>query len=174
MMSQDFQVGAHLRDDRTWYGHDGTYMGDGWVMQYGGGNLSEKGRSRIDFVPLADFGKSGRVTVVEHENQDFEETARRALWLYRHPPPMPYDLIGHNCEHIARWCATGNFNSEQVNGVLVLSTAVGGFLYLPEQASSEWPAVVGILLLLFSGFIVWVSQWGTRRFRQHIALNWPG
>lgn len=109
-MSHDFQPGAQLRDDRTWYGHDGIYMGNGWVMQFGGGGLAEKARSRIHYAPLAEFTKSGRVTVVEHRDQDHAETMRRTSWLIENPPPMPYHLIGHNCEHIARWCATGTIH----------------------------------------------------------------
>src|SRR5271163_2394168 len=61
-MPDDPQAGTHLRDERTFYGHDGTYMGNGWVMQFGGGGLSQKPRSRIDFVPLKEFRKSGHVS----------------------------------------------------------------------------------------------------------------
>jgi len=178
LMSHDFQPGAHLRDERTWYGHDGVYLGphggDDWVMQFGGGGLSEKARSRIDYVPLAEFQKSGRVTVVEHEGQDFEATLRRAAWLIENPPPMPYHLIGHNCEHIARWCAMGNFSSRQVEGLLGLNLGVGAFFTLVEQPGGAWRLVVGLVSLFLSLFMMWLSDRGARRFREHIEQNWPG
>jgi hypothetical protein len=47
------------------------------------------------------------VNVVHHDDHDPALAMRRAKWLVSCPPPRPYHGIGFNCEHVARWCATG-------------------------------------------------------------------
>jgi hypothetical protein len=46
-----------------------------------------------------------------------EQVVDRAEWLLHNQPP-PYQLGYRNCESIAVWCATGDFESFQVKAFM--------------------------------------------------------
>jgi hypothetical protein len=119
-----FKPGDHLRVRRRLYYHHGIYVGDGRVVQFGGG-AGNKRHNRIEEVLFATFASGGRVELVDQA---------RLTWigLWRLPPPFPpdqivararclvahnadaaYNLIGRNCETVALWCACGMGESLQ-------------------------------------------------------------
>jgi hypothetical protein len=76
---------------------------------------------------LAEFRDSDPVEEVTHPvtwmGQTYspslpaEQVIDRARWILHNQPP-PYQLGYRNCESIALWCATGDFESFQVKGFL--------------------------------------------------------
>jgi hypothetical protein len=104
-----FQPGDHLRDHRRRvcvpYTHHAIKVHDGQVIEFGG-STADKGAMGIRPAPYEGFAL-GQVDVVPHDDHDPELAVRRAEWLVSCPPPRRYNGIGFNCEHVARWCATG-------------------------------------------------------------------
>jgi Lecithin retinol acyltransferase len=119
-----FKPADHLRVRRRLYYYHGIYVGDGRVVQFGGG-AGNKRHNRIEEVQFATFASGGRVELVDQA---------RLTWigLWRLPPPFPpdqivararclvahdadaaYNLIGRNCETVALWCACGMGESLQ-------------------------------------------------------------
>ena len=87
---------------------------------------------------------------------------------------MPYDLFGHNCEHIARWCAIGNFDSHQVTIGFVLSTVGGVIATLAEGPIGFWRTLAAVLLTLISFVMFRASDRGLRAFKEHVEANGLG
>jgi hypothetical protein len=81
-----------------------------------------------------------------------------------------YHLFGYNCEHVARWCATGRIESSQAKGALVANSLMGGVLLFAEHPTG-W--LVGLIQLLIGLFVAWVSRGPTRQLERHIRENWP-
>jgi hypothetical protein len=153
------------------YTHHGIYFGDGWAVQFGGG-IKDKPRASVHLARLDDFAKRGEVKVVPHEGLDRRASLQRALWLLENPPPVEYHLFGHNCEHVARWCATGRIESHQAQDAFVYNSFTGGGLV----AFVEHPhgVFVGLLLLILGVFVAWLSRGPTSRFERYIGDNYPG
>jgi hypothetical protein len=92
------KAGDHLRVSRRLYYHHGIYVGDGRVVQFGGG-AGNKRRHRIEEVSFAAFASKGRVELVDQA---------RLTWigLWPLPPPLPPDqivararcLVAHNAD----------------------------------------------------------------------------
>jgi len=102
-----FEPGDHTRVGRRGYFHHGIHVGDDQVVQFGGG-VFDKQNANIDRVSFETFANGGAVSIVPHEeDHDTGMTVRRATWLLQNPPPRSYNLVGFNCEHVARWCASG-------------------------------------------------------------------
>lgn len=116
------EPGDELRVDRGFYHHHGCYVGDGVVVQFGG-RIKDKPHASIHYTSVADFAKGAQVKVVEHDELDRPAAVQRALWLVENPPPTTYHLFGYNCEHVARWCATGKIESSQAKGALTINSA---------------------------------------------------
>lgn len=164
-----FQPGDELRVDRGLYGHHGMYVGNDWVVQFGG-RIKDKPHASIHCVPLAEFVKAGQPKVVKHEELDRAEAVRRTLWLLENPPPMQYHVFGYNCEHVARWCATGRIECNQARSAFTLNMLFGGGLLLLEHPVG-W--MLGLLQLIAGLFLAWLSRAPTRRFERHIRGNFP-
>jgi hypothetical protein len=165
------QPGDELCADRGLYKHHGFYIGNNAVVQLGG-RVKDKPRASVHHVSYAEFAKDDRVQVVEHEHLDRAGAVRRALWLLDNPPPMSYHLFGYNCEHVARWCATGKIQSRQARDALTVNSLIGGGLFVFVEQPHGW--LVGLVQLIFGLFLAWLSRGSTRRFEQHIRDNWPG
>ncbi len=98
-------------------------MGDSEVIEFAGGNLFNNADTQIRKVSLASFTQGGSVEEVSHPIRWLgltyspmlppEQVVDRAEWLLDNQPP-PYHLGYRNCESIAIWCATGDFESFQV------------------------------------------------------------
>jgi hypothetical protein len=82
-----------------------------------------------------------------------------------------YNLFGYNCEHVARWCATGRFESRQVDGALALNSVggVGVAIFIDHPNS----VIVSVIMLLLSVLFGWVSRSQMRGFQRHIEESFP-
>jgi hypothetical protein len=118
-MTGRFQLGDHLHVRRPLrYNHHGIYVSDDRVIQFGGGiYLRDKHQAAIDAVSLEVFEKNGTAKVVRHGRSSWftgyhppaDEPWRiigRAEFVLKLQPRLPYNLIGHNCEHVANMCAS--------------------------------------------------------------------
>jgi hypothetical protein len=128
-----FELGTHIRVQRqskvggvetgVRYWHHGIVVGNSHVVDFGGGDLLHKGATRVRRVTLDAFRDGCEARVVNHPITHSritysaplppEEVVDRALWLCANQPPA-YQLGYRNCESIAIWCATGDFESFQV------------------------------------------------------------
>jgi hypothetical protein len=166
------QPGDELRVDRGIYHHHALYVGDGVVVQFGG-RIKDKLHASIHYASVTDFRKGARVKVVEHDELDRVAAVRRAQWLVNNPPPTTYNLLGYNCEHVARWCATGNIECRQAKDAFTMNSFMGTglFVYFYEHPT-RW--IIGALQLLIGLLLLWLSNGPTPKFEQHISANWPG
>jgi hypothetical protein len=172
---QAIEQGHVVRVHRGAYDHYGVYVGQELVLQLGAAEL-KKAAASIHYAPFADFTKQDAFEAVEIPGQDLAATMVRAIWLWENPPPMKYHLLAHNCEHVARWCATGTAASHQVRDALTINVAlgVGGVFAIIDQPDRLWAWVGSFLLLLFGLVVDWFSNRHARRFEKHIRENQPG
>ncbi|MCC6698825.1 MAG: lecithin retinol acyltransferase family protein [Candidatus Hydrogenedentes bacterium] len=107
--------GDHIRVRRKGYWHHGIDCGDGTVIHYEG-ELFHYRDARVRKVTLAEFAKGGTVRVVPetgtYEPDIIIERAESRMDECRYSPLL------NNCEHFARWCATGFQESRQVERAL--------------------------------------------------------
>jgi hypothetical protein len=164
------QQGDELRVDRGFYHHHALYVGDGGVVQFGG-RIRDKPHASIHYASVTDFRKGGQVKVVEHDELDRAAAVRRAQWLVENPPPTTYHLFGYNCEHVARWCATGKIECSQAKDLLTVNSFVGGGVVIFVE-HPNW--IIGLAQLLFGLLVAWLSRGTTRKFEAHIRANWNG
>lgn len=165
------QPGDELRVDRGVYHHHAFYVGNGAVIQFGG-RIKDKPHASIHDTSLADFANGGQVKVVPHDGFDRDAAVRRALWLLDNPPPTTYNVFGYNCEHVARWCATGKIESSQAKGAFTMNSLIGGGVFAFLDHPNGW--LLGLAQLLIGLFLAWLSRGATQKFEQHIRANWPG
>lgn len=165
------QPGDELRVDRSLYHHHALYVGDGVVVQFGG-RIKDKPHASIHYASVTEFAKGGQVKVVPHDDLDRATAVRRAHWLVENPPPTTYNVFGYNCEHVARWCATGKIECRQAKEAFTANSFIGGGLFVFVEHPHGW--VFGLLQLLVGLFLAWVSRGPTRKFEQHVCANWCG
>jgi hypothetical protein len=120
-VSGRFQAGEQIRVRRSLgYYHHGIYISDDRVIQFGGGvPLLHKESTGIDAVTLGQFEQGGTAEVVRHGYTHLSvwhppadepwKIIDRAEFLLKLQPKLPYNLIGHNCEHMANMCAVGSW-----------------------------------------------------------------
>jgi lecithin:retinol acyltransferase len=138
-----FQLGDHLCVRRYFHGvpylHHGVWVGGPpghEIVQFGGGEQGRK-PDGIGYTSLKEFERGEHSELVSHgryegihwlpEADDREKIVARARWLAEQSPELPrqsYNLIGHNCEHIANWCVCGYTESHQYKRALLVGTAV--------------------------------------------------
>lgn len=107
-------LGDHLRVFRGFYWHHGIDCGDGTVIHYTGTPTDIK-NAAVKHDPIAIFSNGKRPEVVAYTYAfDAETTITRAR---SRLGEKKYNLAFNNCEHFARWCRTGEHESEQVNFV---------------------------------------------------------
>lgn len=142
------------------YWHHGIAIGDGEIVDFGGGTLLDKGATEVRCVALDTFQMGCAAQVVEHpithrgttysEMLPREEIVDRAIWLCANQPPT-YRLGYRNCESVAIWCATGDFESFQIKRLIGhktwLVTPVVAYT-LPRKPKVGVP--LGIASILFS------------------------
>jgi hypothetical protein len=167
-MSERFKRGDHLQV-RQWFGlfpyyHHGIYVNDDRIIQFGPGIT---GDSRIEAVSLRDFESSGPAGVVRHgrivgmsgylfEADEPGKIIARAEFLLKFQPKLKYDLIGHNCEHIANMCAAGAYTeSHQVRTMFGVHAYITAALWLwfARKGRMPQPAAAVLLLWLLGGNI---------------------
>jgi hypothetical protein len=121
-MNGRFRPGDHLYVQRpSLYFHHGIYVSDDRVIQFGSGvNLVNKRGMGINAVSLQDFEQGGTARVVRHGYDSWFtgwhppadqswKIVKRAEFLLKLRPRLPYNLIGHNCEIIANMCVSGGW-----------------------------------------------------------------
>ncbi len=138
-MNGRFKPGDHLQVRRWYplpYHHHGIYVSDDRVVQFGPG-ITGKREAKIEAVPLKDFEHDGIAEVVQHGRRTllsgylFEadepwKIVARAEFLLKLQPRLPYNLVGHNCEHIANMCVAGGYTeSHQVRTMFGVRALVG-------------------------------------------------
>lgn len=116
------------------YRHHGIAITDAEVIEFGGGDLWNKDKTCVRRVSADTFAGGEKILVVSHPIRwmgltyspllPAEDVVDRGKWLITNQPP-PYQLGYRNCESIAIWCATGDFESFQVKKVVSVLPAVG-------------------------------------------------
>ncbi len=114
------------------YRHYGVYIGNGRVIHFTGlkGHETDAHLASIQETSLAAFLSGDEGAVAEDLFRSFsrKEVVRRAK-SFVGKGLGTYNLMFNNCEHFARWCATGVYLSTQVNKVAsFLLGANGQFL----------------------------------------------
>jgi hypothetical protein len=127
------EPGAHIKVQRhlkiggvetcVRYWHHGIAIGNSDVVDFGGGDPLHKAATQVRRGALEAFQDGCEVRVVNHPITHSritysvplapEEVVDRAIWLCTNQPPA-YRLGYLNCESIAIWCATGDFEIFQV------------------------------------------------------------
>ena len=187
-----FEQGTHLEVQRRLkvgsvetavrYSHHGIVIGDSDVVEFGGGAFLHKAATHVRRVTLEAFRDGCVARVVEHPIKHSgitysdplppDEVVDRALWLCANQPPA-YRLSYRNCESIAVWCATGDFESFQVKRFMgwkarlltpVIACAV------PRKPKVGMPLAVGSMLVSLLTAVPYIHS---RAFFDHTRA-YPG
>lgn len=169
-MNGPFKPGDHIQVRRRFpfpYNHHGIYVRDDRVIQFGPG-VTGKRAARIEAVMLTDFDPEGVAEVVRHGRQTwlsgylFEadeswKVVLRAEFLLKLQSHLTYNLIGHNCEHIANMCVTGGYTeSHQVRAMFGVRTLVSApfMLWLAHIVGRKRPTPRGLRAAVILSTIV--------------------
>ncbi len=113
--------GDHIRARRFGYWHHGIDCGDGTVIHYEGEVFRAK-FAKIRRVTMREFARNGDVrTVAESFTYDPDTVVGRAE---SRLGESGYCAFANNCEHFARWCATGICESRQVDRILAVASGI--------------------------------------------------
>ncbi len=113
--------GDHIRVKRLGYWHHGIDCGDGTVIHYTG-EPADYRNAAIRRTSVEDFAKGGKVRTVRHVAAlDADSVIERAESRLNE---ISYHPVRNNCEHFARWCATGAAESRQVRQAIYALTGV--------------------------------------------------
>jgi len=136
--SGNLRRGDHIRAGHPGAAHhDGIYLGSGQVIHLCGVPGGGKASAHVRIDTLEVFAAGRPVTVRPYAgNHDPEAVIARAM---SRLGDGNYHLIFNNCQHFARWCATGDHHSEQVTSV----TATSGSIASPAAAASVGLSLVG-------------------------------
>jgi hypothetical protein len=119
--------GDILYADRGLYKHYGVYNTSQSVIHFSpdrGAEISAKD-AYIRETTLTEFLKGDELHIDRTIHAVFppEEIVRRAR-RFVNELRGKYDLLSLNCEHFARWCATGKLESEQVKTGLAIAGTI--------------------------------------------------
>ncbi len=107
--------GDHLRIWRGVYWHHAIFVGNGRLIEFGGGLFG----GPVAYVTWCDFAKSRTPELMVHADalSSSQIVSRAKSILGR----TGFHLLTANCEHFANWCATGRWESHQAQlaGVVV-------------------------------------------------------
>ncbi len=110
-----YAIGTHLRVDCGGYWHHGIYVGADRVVHFTDVRPN-KSAATVRIGVMFEFASGKPVEVVPYGRRyGGEDAAARAMSLLGH---SNYALLRNNCEHVARWCVTGDFRSLQVEAGL--------------------------------------------------------
>jgi hypothetical protein len=183
-----FERGDHLQVRRRGvYWHQGVYVSDERVIEFGGGTIRDKGQSVIRPVSLGQFEGQGTAVIVQHPSEFLgglgmglpstlpaDEIVARAEWLIGKCPPGRYNLVGSNCEHLANWSVTcGYFESLQVRSYIAAKAVVDlAFLVRRHKLSPHLQlAIAGVLI---SGWVFPTMYWIVPHQWKDVLAQWPG
>jgi Lecithin retinol acyltransferase len=142
--------GDHIRAGRPGVPHhDGIYLGDGHVIHLVGTHGGGKADARVQIGTLKAFA-AGRPVTVRHYSGHHNPDAIIARAMSKLGDGN-YHLIFNNCQHFARWCATGDHRSEQVTSTTATMSAAA----TPAAAAS-----IGINLISSAGLATGLSGSG--------------
>ena len=103
--------GDHLMVSCGTYQHHAIDMGDGRVIQYGGGELSAN--NEVAIMPYETLTSIGEVFVLDGPvSFSADEVIERAV---SRIGEKNYSFLNNNCEHFVNWCRTGHADSRQVD-----------------------------------------------------------
>jgi hypothetical protein len=98
------QPGDQVKALRGIYAHHAIYVGNGWLIEFGGG----LGGGPVSWVRWDVFQNGDQVVLVRAGG---DLAVNRAVsQLGRND----FNLVSSNCEHFANWCTTGDWASSQV------------------------------------------------------------
>lgn len=112
--TQAFRPGDHVRVSRGLYWHHAIIESWDSVIEFGVG-LSG---GEVQRVAMSEFAAGGRIELVNRGGAAAVSCAQSQLGL------GDFSLLTRNCEHFATWCATGRWESQQVQAAV----AVGGLV----------------------------------------------
>jgi hypothetical protein len=122
-------AGDHIKTRRTGFWHHGIDCGDGTVIHFARGE-NRCNRASVSRTPLEYFACGARVQRVRHLLPDDPLVVLARA--FSRLGDTEYHVLFNNCEHFARWCATGRRESRQVRGAagvaagLALATGLAG------------------------------------------------
>jgi hypothetical protein len=115
--------GQHLKVPRKGYDHHGIGIEGGYVVHFTG-VANGKAAARVQLDTLETFAEGAPVSAIQYARRFApEEVVRRARSLLGR---SGYNLINNNCEHLARWCMTGELRSAQMEKAGGSVLGVGG------------------------------------------------
>ena len=134
----ELRPGEHIAVYRSYYYHHGIYIGNGKVIDF-----SNEG---VKWKSYADFKEGGKVYAVDHDHHSLEENIERANYALTEEKKS-YNLLTHNCEHVATGVATGKQESLQVDratvgagvilGLAVLGAGIIGYALTRDKKDEE-------------------------------------
>ena len=132
----NIQGGDILYVNRGFYKHYGVYAGDGKVIHFAplAGKEINAENAVVHETSLGNFLKGGVLQIdnkskANFSRQEIVERARSQIGA------KSYNLVFSNCEHFARWCKTGVFESEQVYAAI--DVVVEGVAYVADLISGK-------------------------------------
>lgn len=139
-----FQPGDHISVRRFHlYWHHGIYVNEDRVIEFGGGNVAEKFRAIVRPVPLHQFESAGKAEVTPPRwsmASSVDDVIARADYVCSLPTRGMYNLLGSNCEHLARWCVESDFWSYQVASFALPLASLASLAFLRPR-SRRWVTV---------------------------------
>lgn len=193
-MSSRFRPGDHLQVRRRGrYHHHGIYISDDRVIQFGSGiTLLDKSRTSVNAVSLEEFERGGTAQHVRHGYESWFDTGyhppadepwkvvERAEFLLKLQPMLPYDVIGHNCEHVANICVSQywgeSYQTRRFFGARSW-TDMAFMFWLSRRSRANlpvprWllPAVGAVAAASLGAIFTYNDQ--IRRFWQEIEADW--
>jgi hypothetical protein len=190
-MNDRLRPGDHLQVRRPLlYNHHGIYISDDRVIQFGGG-IADKAHATIDAVSLEKFERDGTAEVVSHGRSNLFtgyhppadepwKIVERAEFLLKLQPRLSYNLIGHNCEHIANMCISycwiESYQVRRFFGVRALGSAAFLF-WLADRSRANLPLPKWVLPVVAASSLVTFGTIGTynhqiKRFWDEIGPEW--
>ena len=189
-----FQPGAHLHVRRRGlYHHHGIYISDDRVIQFGSGiTLLDKSRTSVNAVSLEEFERGGTADGVRHGYESRFGTGyhppadepwkviERAEFLLKLQPKLPYNLIGHNCEHIANICVSQYWGeSYQTRRWFGRKAAADAVLLWwiacrsrADRPLPRWGTLTIVGWVVLGGTAIWTYNHQIKRFWEEIGPQW--
>ncbi len=161
------------------YFHHGIVASAENVIEFGGGTILEKQRTRVQEVSIGEFERGSRAQAVRHPITHMGLTyshasapdiiVRRAWWLLDNQPPA-YHLAGRNCEHVAIWCVTGNcYESFQVKWVSLAGAVISGAVMFGWRRMPNWMRYLLVALsTLIAYFCTFQYNRDSYQFGEHV------
>jgi hypothetical protein len=115
--------GDHIRVNRGLYWHHGIDVGDGTVIHAAGEPGRRKIGATVRRTSIGEFLRGGLPEcVAARDSLSADEIVARAQEALGRGG---YSLFFNNCEHLARWCQTGESGSRQVDRAALAGTIAG-------------------------------------------------